>query len=87
MENIKSFEEFVNEEKKWIQDAIKYPGALRKSMKKKEGEKITKGEIAAEISKLKKKDKDKDKPGLQLSDRDSTKYKRLNLAKTLKGMK
>jgi len=56
-------------------------------MKKKEGEKITKGEIAAEISKLKKKDKDKGKPGLQLSDRDSTKYKRLNLAKTLKGMK
>lgn len=77
----------LNEESRWIKDAIKNPGALRKSMKKKEGQKITKDEISSEISKLKKKDKDKDKPGLQLSDKDRTKYKRLTLAKTLKGMK
>lgn len=77
----------LNEEKKWIKDAIKKPGALRKSMGKEKGEKITKGEINDEISKLKKKDKDKEKPGLQLSDRDKTKYKRLTLAKTLKEMK
>ena len=32
---------------KWIQDAIKKPGSLRKKMKKGEGEKISKSEISA----------------------------------------
>lgn len=73
---------------KWIQDAIKKPGSLRKSMKKKEGEKITKSEIDSELQALKGKDKDKSKPGVQgLSKKDLTKFRRLNLAKTLKGLK
>jgi hypothetical protein len=85
---IQSFEKF-NEEKgdKWIKDAIKKPGSLRKSMKKKKGEKITKSEIDSELQALKGKDKDKKKPGVQLGKRDATKYKRLNLAKTLKSLK
>lgn len=91
MKHLQTFESFshITEEKdeKWIKDAIKKPGALRKSMKKGEGEKISDEEINTELSKLKKKDKDKEKPGLQLSKTDRTKQKRLVLAKTLKGMK
>ena len=89
MDNIKSFDSF-NEEKseKWIQDAIKKPGSLRKSMKKKKGEKITNTEIDSELQALRGKDKDKSKKGIQgLSKRDLTKYRKLNLAKTLKGLK
>lgn len=87
MDNIQTFDEF-NEAQKWIQDAIKKPGALKKSLKKKSGEKISKTEINDEISKLKRKDKDKDKKGLQgLSKNDLLKYRRLNLAKTLKSLK
>lgn len=88
--SIKSFSSFNEEAKgdKWIQDAIKNPGALKKSMGKGEGEKISKSEINAELSKLKSKDKDPDKKGVQgLSKKDLTKFKRLNLAKTLKGLK
>lgn len=73
---------------KWIQKAIKKPGSLKKSMGKEEGEKITKKEIDSELAALKSKDKDKSKPGVQgLSKKDLTKYRRLNLAKTLKGLK
>ncbi len=73
---------------KWIQKAIKKPGALKKSMGKKEDEKLTKKEIDSELSALKSKDKDKSKKGVQgLSKKDLTKFKRLNLAKTLKGIK
>jgi transposase len=73
---------------KWIQDAIKRPGSLRKEMGKESGEKITKSEISDELSKLKKKDKDKSKPGIQgLSKSDLKKFRQLNLAKTLKSMK
>lgn len=85
---IERFDKF-NEEKgnKWIQDAIKKPGSLRKSLKKKKDEKITKGEIESELKELKKKDKDKSKKGIQgLSKRDLSKLRKLNLAKTLKGM-
>jgi hypothetical protein len=86
--SIKSFNSF-NEAKgeKWIQDAIKNPGALKKSLGKKEGEKISKSEINAELSKLKAKDKDPKKPGAQLGKKDATKKKRLELAKTLKSLK
>lgn len=87
--SIKSFSSF-NEEagNKWIQDAIKNPGSLKKSMGKKEGEKISKSEISDEISKLKKKDKDSSKKGIQgLSKKDLTKLRRLNLAKTLGSLK
>ena len=53
-----------------------------------EDEKISKSEINDELSKLKSKDKDPDKKGVQgLSKNDLTKYRRLNLAKTLKGIK
>lgn len=86
--SIKSFNSF-NEAKgeKWIQDAIKNPGALKKSMGKKEGEKISKSEINAELAKLKAKDKDPKKPGAQLGKKDATKKRRLELAKTLSSMK
>lgn len=73
---------------KWIQDAIKRPGALRKKMKKGEDKKITKSEIQEELAKLKKKDKDSSKPGVQgLGKKDLTKFRQLQLAKTLKGLK
>ena len=71
---------------KWIADAIKRPGALRRKLHKSKGEKISGEEISSELSKLKKKDKDKEKPGLQLSASDRRKQKQLVLAKTLKGM-
>jgi hypothetical protein len=71
---------------KWIADAIKRPGALRRKLHKEKGEKISGEEISSELSKLKKKDKDKEKPGLQLSASDRRKQKQLVLAKTLKGM-
>lgn len=92
MKHLKTFESFENisEEKgeKWIQDAIKRPGALRKKLGKKGEEKISKGEIEDELSKLKKKDKDPKKSGVQgLSKRDLTKLRQLNLAKKLKGLK
>jgi hypothetical protein len=77
----------MKESEKWISDAIKRPGALRKKMGKKEGEKISTAEIDAELAKLHKKDKDPDKKGDQLSKKDAQKKKQLTLAKTLKGMK
>ena len=79
-------EEF-NEKKNWIKDAIKNPGALKKSLGKKEDEKISKKEIASELAKLKAKDKDKKKPGTQLDKKDATKKRRLELAKTLSKLK
>lgn len=80
-------EEEFNEKKKWIQDAIKHPGALKRSLHKGKDEKISKSEIESELSKLKKKDKDKDKPGTQLDKKDATKKRRLELAKTLSKLK
>lgn len=79
-------EEF-NEKKNWIKDAIKHPGALKKSLGKKDDEKISKKEIDSELSKLKAKDKDKKKPGTQLDKKDATKKRRLELAKTLSKLK
>lgn len=87
--SIKSFNSF-NEEKgnNWIKDAVKNKGGLRKSLNKKEGEKITQKEINNELKKLKAKDKDKSKEGIQgLSKSDLKKLRQLNLAKTLKGLK
>lgn len=73
---------------KWIKDAIKKPGSLRKSLNKKEGEKISKSEIDSELQALKGKDKDPKKKGVQgLSKNDLAKFRKLNLAKTLKGLK
>lgn len=80
-------EEEVSESKKWIKDAIKRPGALRRKLRKSKGEKISVSEIDSELQALKARDKDKRKPGLQLSKRDRTKQKELVLAKTLKGLR
>ena len=87
--SISSFSSFNEEKKnKWIQDAIKNPGSLRKSLNKKEGEKITKSEIDSELQALKSKDKDPKKKGVQgLKGKDLSKFRKLNLAKTLKGLK
>ncbi len=79
--------ELEYESAKWIKDAIKRPGSLRRKLRKKEGEKITSSEIDSELQALKAKDKDKDQPGLQLSKRDRQKHKQLVLAKTLRGMR
>ena len=88
MDKLQSFESFNEEKKdKWIQDAIKKPGALKKSLGKGKDEKITKTEIEKELSKLKAKDKDKKKPGTQLDKKDATKKRRLELAKTLSKLK
>jgi len=89
-ENSNSYNSITQEKKneKWIKDAIKKPGSLRKSMGKKEGEKISKTEIDSELQALRGKDKDKSKKGVQgLSKNDLAKYRKLNLAKTLKGLK
>ena len=73
----------VLEEKNWIKGAIKKPGALRKSMGVKKGEKIPAAKIKKKIATLRKKgegDKKLTKP-------ERTELSRLNLAKTLKKMK
>lgn len=85
LQSFSAFNEEIND--KWIQDAIKKPGSLKKSLGKGKDEKITKTEIEQELSKLKKKDKDKKKPGTQLDKKDATKKRRLELAKTLKSIK
>jgi hypothetical protein len=92
MKRLKKFESFVdenyddaaNEAEKWISDAIKRPGALRRKMRKAKGEKITKKEIDSELAALRKKDRDRDRPGLQLGAADRRKHKQLVLAKTLR---
>jgi hypothetical protein len=81
-------EETYESKSKWIQDAIKKPGSLRKSLNKKKDEKISASEIDSELQALRGKDKDPKKKGVQgLSKRDLAKYRKLNLAKTLKGLK
>jgi hypothetical protein len=91
MNNIKGFDSFnekkEDKKKEWISDAIKKPGALKKELGKDEDEKLTKKEIAKEIKELEKKDKDPKKKGTQLDEKDATKKRRLELAKTLKSLK
>tara|TARA_R110002072_G_scaffold3447_5_gene25140 strand:- start:7042 stop:7305 length:264 start_codon:yes stop_codon:yes gene_type:complete len=73
----------ILEEKNWIKGAIKKPGALRKSMGVKDGEKIPAEKINKKIATLKKKgegDKKLTKP-------ERTELQRLSLAKTLRKMK
>lgn len=87
MEDETSHEKEVHE-KKWISDAIKRPGSLRRKMHKKKGEKISSSDIEGELSSLRKKDKDPETPGVQgLGKRDLSKYRQLQLAKTLGKMK
>jgi hypothetical protein len=85
--SIMNFNQFVSESKKvnWIADAVKgmEKGALKKDLKVKEGEKVTKSKIAKKEAELKKKDKDKKKPGLQLNLKDAKTHKRDILAVNL----
>ena len=73
----------VLEKKNWIKGAVKKPGALRKSMGVKKGEKIPIADINKKIATLHKKgegDKKLTKP-------ERTELARLNLAKTFRKMK
>ena len=73
----------VLEEKDWIKGAIKKPGALRKQMGVKKGEKIPMEKINKKIATLKKKGEGEKK----LTKPERTELARLNLAKTLRKMK
>ena len=73
----------VLEEKDWIKGAIKKPGALRKQMGAKKGEKIPMEKINKKIATLKKKGEGEKK----LTKPERTELARLNLAKTLRKMK
>jgi hypothetical protein len=73
----------VLEEKNWIKGAIKKPGALRKQMGAKKGEKIPMEKINKKIATLKKKGKGDKK----LTKPERTELQRLSLAKTLRKMK
>ena len=73
----------VLEEKDWIKGAIKKPGALRKQMGAKKGEKIPMEKINKKIAALKKKGEGEKK----LTKPERTELARLNLAKTLRKMK
>ena len=68
---------------KWIQGAIKRPGALREKMGVEEGETIPKGKISAKISEL----QGEAKGDKELSAAKRTMLKQLVLARTLGGMK
>ena len=93
MKNIIQFENYATElqEKKggqWIAKAVgENPGALKRQLGIPKGEDLTKGKVQDEISKLKNQDTNPDKPGAQLPPAKAKKYKRLNLAKTLMGLK
>ena len=77
----------AKEAKKWIQGAIKRPGALRKKLGVKKGDKISLEKINQEMRKLKSKDTNKKKPGVQgLTKANARTYRQLNLAKTLRGL-
>ena len=67
---------------KWIQGAIKRPGALREKMGAKEGENIPKGKIESKIAQLQG-EAEGDK---KLSAAKRTMLKQLVLARTLGGM-
>lgn len=68
---------------KWIQGAIKNPGALREKMGVKEGETIPKGKIEGKIKQL----QGEAQGDKQLTEAKRTMLKQLVLARTLGGMK
>lgn len=68
---------------KWIDGAIKRPGALRAKMGVKKGETIPKGKIDAKIGQLREEGKDEKK----LSESKRALLKQLVLARTLGKMK
>ena len=66
---------------------LKKPGSLSKELGVPEEDNIPSSLINKEIKKLKKKDKDPKKKGIQgLSKRNLSKFRKLNLAKTLKNL-
>jgi hypothetical protein len=73
----------VDMAEKWIQGAIKNPGALREKMGVKEGENISKEKISSKISQLEKEGAGDKK----LSAAKRTMLKQLVLARTLGKMK
>jgi hypothetical protein len=72
----------------WISKAVgENPGALKTQLGLKKDDTLTKGTVKKEIAKLKGEDTDPGTPGAQLPPAKAKKYKRLNLAKTLMGLK
>ena len=67
--------EELDEDKDWIQKAIKRPGALHRELGVPKDKDIPKGKINKAISKLKKKDKDDEEKGTQLSKGDERELK------------
>lgn len=78
----------LDESEKWIQDAIKKPGSLRRKMGTHKGENIPSEKIKSKMSSLRKKDRDKKEPGIQgLSKDDLSTYRQIMLAKRMKKYK
>ena len=77
----------AKEARKWVQGAVKKPGALRNKLGVKKGDKIPLARINQEMRKIKATDTNRKKKGVQgLSKSNAKTYRQLNLAKTLKGM-
>jgi hypothetical protein len=75
----------AKEAKKWIQGAVKRPGALRKKLGVGKGKDISLAMIDKKMKQIKSNDTNKKKKGVQgLTKADLRTYKQLNLAKTLK---
>jgi hypothetical protein len=73
--------------KKWIQGAVKRPGALRKKLGVGKDKKISLSMIDKKMKQIKAKDSNKKVKGVQgLTKADLRTYKQLNLAKSLRGM-
>ena len=79
--------EELDEDKDWIQKAIKRPGALHRELGVPQDKDIPKCLINKTISRLKKKDRDDKKAGTQLPAGDERELRQLNLAKTLSKFK
>jgi len=93
MKNLMPFENHMLDlkEKKggqWISKAVgENPGALKKQLGLKKDDTLSKSVVQKEITKLKGEDTDPETPGAQLPPSKAKKFKRLNLAKTLMGLK
>ena len=76
MGNLLNFNDFLINEKNWIADAIKKPGALHKKLNVPEGEKIPASKINKKLKTLRKKE--------NKTPAETKLQRELNLAKTLK---
>ena len=85
-----SFVDLIQEKKKekkdmkWIQKAIKKPGALKKALGVPKDETIPAGKLNSRIEELEKTKKEKKEAGGKLDKKDSKMLRRLQLAKRLK---